>query len=106
MWYLWNKRHSYGSASQNPAERAEYNGLQQPQQVEDTEALQQQAVAGEVDGEGAVDGHAHHEQEEPHAVAHADAVVDERAVVVEVGHAALADAAVFSPVELPGYIII
>ena len=52
------------------------------------------AVEGEEDGDGAVDGDGEGEEEEPGAVPEADAVVDVGAVVVELRHAAVADAAV------------
>ena len=55
------------------------------------------AVKGEEDCDGAVDGDGERVQKEPAAIPQAHAVVDVGAVVVELRHASVANPAVFRP---------
>lgn len=90
---------TYRGTSKDPAKSAKRNSFQQSQYIQEAKPFEQQAVAGEVYRKGAVDCDAHHKQEEPHSVAHADTIVDEWAVVVKICHATLADATVFSSAD-------
>lgn len=82
-------------AREDPTKAAEHKRLHQPQHVQQRKSLDHHTVAGKVDGETAIDGHAQHKQEEPHAIPQPHTVVDERAVVVEIRHASVAHSTVF-----------
>lgn len=88
---LWN---AYRSTSKYPAKGTKSDSFEEAQHIEQSKPFQQQAIAREVNRQGAIDGDAHYKQEKPHPVADPHAVVDERAVVVEVCDAPLADATV------------
>ena len=76
---------------EKPAKATEDQGLNQPDDVEKSPALDRDAVAGEEDRDRAVDGHGHGEHEEPAPVAETHAVVDVGAVVVKLGNTSVAD---------------
>lgn len=57
----------YRCACEDPSQAAEDEGFKQPQYVQHIEPVNSYAVAREVNGECAVDGHTCHEQKEPHS---------------------------------------
>ena len=59
------QRESYRKAGEKPAEAAEYECLDEPNDVQELPSFDGDAVAGKEDGDGTVDGHAQGEHKEP-----------------------------------------
>ena len=76
---------------EEPAQPTEDEGLNKSDDVEKSPALDCDAVAGEEDGDGAVDSHSHGEDQEPASIAETHTVVDVGAVMVKLGNTSVTD---------------
>lgn len=79
---------------EKPAQAAEDKSLNQSDDVEKSPALDSDTVAGEEDGDGAVNSHGHGEHQEPASVAETHAVVDVGAVMIKLSNTPVTDPAV------------